>query len=152
MSAYRCVVVGTDGSESSMRAVDRAAELAGACQARLVVALAHQPRTVDEGTAADARAALGSEAHLALGAAPGEDAVRRAGDRARAAGARSVDTVAAVGAPVEALLDIVRREDADLLVVGNRGLSGLRGRLLGSVPADVTRRATVDVLVVHTTD
>ncbi len=41
--------------------------------------------------------------------------------------------------PVETLLDVVRRESADLLVVGNRG------------PADATRRSECDVLVVHTT-
>jgi nucleotide-binding universal stress UspA family protein len=67
------------------------------------------------------------------------------------AGAGEVRTVAVVGSPVEALLDVVRREDADLLVVGNRGLTSVKGRLLGSVPADATRRADCDVLVVHTT-
>ena len=40
---------------------------------------------------------------------------------------------------------------ADLLVVGNVGLSTIAGRLLGSVPANVSRRAKVDVLIVHTT-
>ena len=48
------------------------------------------------------------------------------------------------------LLDVVRREEAGLLVVGNRGLAGITGRLLGSVPADATRRSECDVLVVHT--
>jgi nucleotide-binding universal stress UspA family protein len=46
---------------------------------------------------------------------------------------------------------VVKRENADLLVVGNKGLNGIKGRLLGSVPADATRRSGVDVLVVHTT-
>ena len=50
-------------------------------------------------------------------------------------------TVAVMGSPVETLLDVVRKEDADLLVVGNRGLAGIKGRLLGSVPADATRRS-----------
>ena len=59
--------------------------------------------------------------------------------------------MAVQGSPVEALLDVVRREQADLLVVGNRGLNGIKGRLLGSVPADATRRSECDVLVVHTT-
>ena len=70
---------------------------------------------------------------------------------ARRAGAREVKAVAVAGSPVEVLLDVVRRESADLLVVGNRGLNSVKGRLLGSVPADVTRRSGVDVLVVHTT-
>ena len=42
---------------------------------------------------------------------------------------------------METLLDVARRENADLLVVGNRGLAGIKGRLLGSVPADATRRS-----------
>jgi nucleotide-binding universal stress UspA family protein len=42
--------------------------------------------------------------------------------------------------------------DSSLLAVGNRGLAGIEGRLLGSVPADATRRTVCDVLVVHTTD
>ena len=48
----------------------------------------------------------------------------------------------------------VRRPDpaeADLLVVGNVGLSTIAGRLLGSVPANVARRSKSDVLIVHTT-
>ena len=57
-----------------------------------------------------------------------------------------------VGSPVETLLDVVTRAQADLLVVGNRGLDSIKGRLMGSVSADVTRRSSVDVLVVHTTD
>jgi nucleotide-binding universal stress UspA family protein len=86
-----------------------------------------------------------------MGSHPAEELVRTAADRARAAGAGEVRTLAVLGSPVETLLDVVRREDADLLVVGNRGLNGIRGRLLGSVPADATRRSEVDVLVVHTT-
>jgi nucleotide-binding universal stress UspA family protein len=52
---------------------------------------------------------------------------------------------------VPTLLDVVQKEQADLLVVGNRGLASIKGRLLGSVPADATRRAECDVLIVHTT-
>jgi len=77
--------------------------------------------------------------------------VRAAAEAAVAAGAGEVDQVAVVGSPVETLIDVVTRAQADLLVVGNRGLNSLRGRLMGSVPADVTRRSAVDVLVVHTT-
>jgi nucleotide-binding universal stress UspA family protein len=135
VSAYRTVVVGTDGSESSLRAVARAGALAGACGARLVIACAYLP----------------TEAYPVVGSSPAEETVRAAGERATAAGAREVRTVAVVGSPVEALLDVVRREDADLLVVGNRGLNSIKGRLLGSVPADATRRSACDVLVVHTT-
>lgn len=150
VSAYRTVVVGTDGSESSLRAVARAGALAGACGATLVVACAHLPTEVDERELSRARDVLRDEAYQVVGSHPAEDTVRQAGDAARAAGAGEVRTVAVVGSPVEAL-DVVRREAADLLVVGNRGLNSVKGRLLGSVPADATRRSDCDVLVVHTT-
>jgi nucleotide-binding universal stress UspA family protein len=150
-NTYRTVVVGTDGSESSLRAVARAGALAGACGATLVIACAYLPTEADDRELAQAQDVLRDEAYQIVGAHPAEDTVRTASERAGAAGAKNVKTVAVQGSPVEALLDVVRREDADLLVVGNRGLAGIKGRLLGSVPADATRRSECDVLVVHTT-
>ncbi len=152
MSPYRTVVVGTDGSESSLRAVARAGTLAGACGATLVVACAYLPTEDDDRELARARDVLGDEAYQVVGSSPAEDKVRTAAEHALAAGAGQVRTAAVLGSPVEALLDVVRREQADLLVVGNRGLNSIKGRLLGSVPADATRRSACDVLVVHTTD
>ena len=49
-------------------------------------------------------------------------------------------------------MDLAEEVNADLLVVGNVGLDTVAGRLLGSVPADVSHRAKTDVLIVHTTD
>jgi nucleotide-binding universal stress UspA family protein len=150
-SAYRTVVVGTDGSESSLRAVARAGAIAGACGATLVIACAYLPTEADDREVARAQDVLRDEAYQVVGSHPAEDTVRTAAERASKAGAGEVRTVAVQGSPVEALLDVVNREKADLLVVGNRGLAGIKGRLLGSVPADATRRSTCDVLVVHTT-
>jgi nucleotide-binding universal stress UspA family protein len=151
VSAYRTVVVGTDGSESSLRAVARAGALAGACGARLVIACAYLPADTDDRELQRARDVLGDDAYQVLGSSPADETVRGAAERASAAGAGDVQTLAVAGSPVETLLDVVRREDADLLVVGNRGLNSIKGRLLGSVPSDATRRSAVDVLVVHTT-
>jgi nucleotide-binding universal stress UspA family protein len=150
-SAYRTVVVGTDGSESSLRAVARAGALAGACGATLVIACAYLPTEADDRELAEAQRVLRDDAYQVVGSHPAEDTVRTAAERAASAGAKDVKTLAVQGSPVETLLDVVRRENADLLVVGNRGLAGIKGRLLGSVPADATRRSAVDVLVVHTT-
>jgi nucleotide-binding universal stress UspA family protein len=148
---YRTVVVGTDGSESSLRAVARAGALAGVSGASLVIACAYLPTEADDRELARAQDVLRDEAYQIVGSNPAEETVRTATDRATSAGAKDVRTVAVQGSPVEALLDVVRREKADLLVVGNRGLAGIKGRLLGSVPADATRRSECDVLVVHTT-
>jgi nucleotide-binding universal stress UspA family protein len=151
VSVYRAVVVGTDGSESSLRAVRRAGALAGACGARLVIVCAYLPPRAEDREARRAQDVLGEAAYQVVGSAPAEDTVRTAAEEAMGAGATDVHPLAVVGSPVETLLDVVTREQADLLVVGNRGLDSLKGRLLGSVPADVTRRSSVDVLVVHTT-
>jgi nucleotide-binding universal stress UspA family protein len=151
VGAYRTVVVGTDGSDSSLRAVARAGALAAAAGASLVVVCAYLPLEGDDRELARAQDTLRDEAFQVTGSTPAENTAAAAADQARAAGARDVKAVAVAGSPVEVLLDVVRKEGADLLVVGNRGLAGIKGRLLGSVPADATRRSEVDVLVVHTT-
>jgi nucleotide-binding universal stress UspA family protein len=71
-------------------------------------------------------------------------------ERAKAAGAHDIEERAIVGAPVTALLHLAEEVNADLLVVGNLGLSTVAGRLLGSVPDTVARRAKVDIIIVHT--
>lgn len=146
MSAYRTVVVGTDGSDSSLRAVDRAGEIAGGSGARVIVATAYFPQSEDH-HAADV---LKDEGYKATGNAPIYAILREATDRAKAAGAKEVIEKAVVGAPVDALVELAEAEKADLLVVGNVGLSTIAGRLLGSVPANVARRSKIDVLIVHT--
>lgn len=147
MGGYKTVLVGTDGSDSSLRAVDRAGQLASGPKAKLVIATAYLPHT-DDKRAADA---LKDEGYQAAGNAPIYSILREARERAEAAGATDVEERPIVGAPVDALVDLAVEIDADLLVVGNVGLSTIAGRLLGSVPANVSRRATVDVLIVHTT-
>lgn len=146
MSAYRTVVVGTDGSDSSLRAVDKAGTIAGA-DAKLIVASAYLPHPKD----AQAADTLKDESYQVSGSAPIYAILREAKDRARAAGAKNVEERSIVGAPVDALVGLAEEVDADLLVVGNVGLNTIAGRLLGSVPANVSRRAKVDVLIVHTT-
>ena len=148
-STYTTVLVGTDGSESSFRAVDRAAAVARDAGAVLLLACAYRPMTARE--IQDAADALGGEAYKVSGSTPAEDVLRDAGDRARAIGAKDVDTLAVEGDPVDALVSLVEKRKVDLLVVGNRGLNSLAGRLLGSVPANISHRAACDVLIVHTT-
>lgn len=146
MSGYQTVVVGTDGSDSSLRAVERAGQIAAGANAKLIVATAYFPQSEDQ-RAADV---LKDEGYQVAGDAPIYAILREARDRAEAAGANSIEERAVVGAPVDALVDLAKEVKADLLVVGNVGLSTIAGRLLGSVPANVARRSQVDVLIVHT--
>lgn len=148
MGAYQTVLVGTDGSDSSYRAVDRAAEIARDTTARLVIVCAYEPATPREVAAAGD--VLGDEAFSVVGSAPAEETLRTAAERAAARGAGKIERAAVAGEPVKALVGALQEHQADLLVVGNRGLNTLAGRLLGSVPAAVSRRSPCDVLIVHT--
>ena len=148
-SSYTTVLVGTDGSESSFRAVDRAAVLARDSDATLLLLTAYRPMNQRE--AQDARDALGDESYKVAGSTPAEDVLRDAAERAKGLGASQVRTLAGEGDPVDALVQAALEEGVDLMVVGNRGLNSLAGRLLGSVPANITHKANCDVLIVHTT-
>jgi nucleotide-binding universal stress UspA family protein len=162
MSGYRTVIVGTDGSASSLRAVERAGEIAAQQHAKLIVASAHisaaekgsWSRAPSPDRVVDPRAAdtLGSEGYKLHGSAPVYEILREARDRARAAGARDIEERAIEGAPVNALVHLAEEVNADLLVVGDVGLDTTAGRLLGSVPESVARKAKVDILIVHTAE
>src|SRR4029450_11129868 len=91
-NAYRTVVVGTDGSESSLRAVARAGALAGASGATLVIACAYLPIAADDRELAPARGTLGGDAYQVVGSHPADDTVRTAAEHAGAAGAKKVRT------------------------------------------------------------
>lgn len=150
MTAYQTVVVGTDGSDSSYLAVERAARIAADTEATLVIACAYHPARPEE--VSKATDELGSDvAYQVVGSTPAEDSVRTAAERAKKQGATKIDTVVVDGEPVPTLIKVVQERDADLLVVGNRGLNTLAGRILGSVPAEAARKSRVDVLIVHTT-
>lgn len=147
--AYQTVLVGTDGSDTSFLAVDRAARLAGDAGALLLIVSAYRPD--DDSSLAREKDLLGSDAYQLVGSAPAEDNVGRARDRAAAAGASRVETLTVKGDPVDVLRQVAEERRVELIVVGNRGLNRLGGRILGSVPADIARRAGTDVLIVHTT-
>jgi nucleotide-binding universal stress UspA family protein len=160
MSGYRTVIVGTDGSASSFRAVDQAAAFAAQQNAKLIIASAYIPhmekgswsRAPSPDYVADPRAAdsLGGEGYKLHGTAPVYEILHDARDRAKAAGAQDIEERAIEGAAVEALVNLAKDVKAELLVVGDVGLDSVAGRLLGSVPADVARKAKIDILIVHT--
>ena len=167
MNAYQTLVVGADGSYTSLRAVEHAAAFAAATNAKLIIAMAHLPN-VDKGgwgrparpdRVIDGRAevVLGGEGDYKVhGEAPIYGILREARDRARAAGAKNVEArpilVGHLGGPAQALSRLAEEVKADLLVVGNVGLGMRIEKWLGSVPGNVLRRAKTDVLIVHTTD
>jgi nucleotide-binding universal stress UspA family protein len=143
---YQTIVVGTDCSPTATVAVARAGELAKLTGARLYLVSAYH----DE---AAASAAPGS-AMLFAPDRPDAGVQRRlhidTSARALRAEGIDVETRVEAGGAAATLVEIAEAVDADLLVVGDKGLKGVRG-LVGSVPNRVTHRARLDVLVVHTT-
>ena len=145
---YQTVLVGTDGSESSLRAVDRAAKIAAESNAKLIIGTGYFPQPEDK-RAADV---LGQEGYKVSGNAPVYSILHDAHDRAKAAGAKNIEDRPIKDAPVHALVELAEEVGADLLVVGNVGLdarSAIVGRVF-SVPGAVANRAKIDVLIVHT--
>lgn len=128
---YSTIVVGTDGSARAALAVEKAATLADAYGSTLHVVHAYQ----------------GTQGPIVRRAKQVADRVQ--GELAD----RGVDvqTHAMLGHPADAVLDLAFSCNADLIVVGNRGMSG-RGRILGSVPNAIAHSAHCAVLIVPTSD
>ncbi len=143
---FKKVVVGTDGTESSHLAVRRAAGIAAAFGGELILASAYYAKE-DE-----ALASQRNESQPLVGGDHAEQVLASAIEIAKEAGVAEPKAVLRRGSPVDALMAVVTEMKADLLVVGNRGINSLTGRLLGSVPADVARQSDCDVMIVHTVD
>ncbi|HLL67380.1 MAG TPA: MFS transporter [Micromonosporaceae bacterium] len=147
---YGRVLVGSDGSPSSLRAVDRAAEVAAAAEAELMIVCSYNPMTARQ----EASLTLTSPGDTRRGQVRGEAAARealsRSAEQVNTARVRLAEGIVVEGDPAQALVDTAVLNGADLIVVGNRGLGALAGTLLGSVPAEVSRAAACDVLIVQT--
>ena len=144
MSAYQSIVVGTDGSKSSLLAVERAAQIAASFDAKLIIGCAYYENEEQ------ATKTLRKDSVTVLGDDPALQNLESARATAEKQGVKNIETTIKPGTPVEAPMAIVNDNNADLLVVGNRGINSLTGRLLGSVPADVARQSECDVMIVHT--
>ena len=62
-----------------------------------------------------------------------------------------VDTHARQGDPADAILDVAEEQKADLIVVGNKGMTGAKRFVLGSVPNKVSHHSPCSVMIVRTT-
>jgi nucleotide-binding universal stress UspA family protein len=144
------IVVGTDGSDTAAIAVRHAIEVAAALQARLQVVSAYEP--VPATRLRSQRLSAPKDVQWTVN--PREEVLElltSAAEEARAAGVASVETFARVGDAADAILDIAEEQRADLIVVGNKGMTGATRFLLGSVPNKVSHHAPCSVLIVRTT-
>jgi nucleotide-binding universal stress UspA family protein len=143
---FRSIVVGTDGSETADIALRRAIELAALTGGKLHVVSAYEPAPARVGgnrpVAEAAEWSVGSDFKV-------EAVLQRAQDEANA-GSIDFEVHAPKGDAADSLIAAAKEHDADLIVLGSRGMRGAR-RVLGSVPNKVSHHAPCDVLIVQTT-
>ena len=143
------IVVGTDGSETADAAVRTAVELARLSDAKLEIVSAYQP--IPQSRLRDEESGISGDISHTIN--PRED-VQLVLDKAAAEAKKAkVDVVThpREGDPADAILDVAEENDADLVMVGNKGMTGARRFLLGSVPNKISHHAPCDVWIVKTT-
>jgi nucleotide-binding universal stress UspA family protein len=147
---FATIVVGTDGSETATTAVRYAIDLARELGARLLVVSAYEP--VSENRLRRESVEVPSDLQWMIN--PREDVLallEQAREDAHAGGLEQMETFARQGDAADAILDVAEEQRADLIVVGNRGMTGAKRFLLGSVPNKVSHHAPCSVLIVRTT-
>ncbi|HEX4733511.1 MAG TPA: universal stress protein [Thermoleophilaceae bacterium] len=147
---YGSIVVGTDGSDTAKEAVRQATELAKAVGGRILLVSAYEP--VPESRLRQEASDVPADVSWMVN--PREDVqgvLDDAAERIKANGLAEVETYAREGDPADAILDVAEEQKADLIVVGNKGMTGARRFLLGSVPNKVSHHAPCNVMIVRTT-
>jgi nucleotide-binding universal stress UspA family protein len=145
---YGSILVGTDGSEMAGEAVRQAIALALATGAKLQIVSAYEPvsRTVlREGS----RRVIDDPQWTMNQREDVEATLSVAVEQARAAGVEC-EAHARQGDPADAILDVAEEQGSDLIVVGNKGMTGAKRFLLGSVPNKVSHHAPCSVLIIRT--
>lgn len=145
---FASIVVGTDGSETAVRAVGQAVDLAKSVGAKLEIVCAYEP--VSNARLRDERREAPEDVQWTLNEREEVDAtLKGAADQAEEAGV-DVSTYARQGDPADAILDVAEEQSADLIVIGNKGMTGAKRFLLGSVPNKVSHHAPCSVLIIRT--
>jgi nucleotide-binding universal stress UspA family protein len=146
---FGSIVVGTDGSDTAKEAVRQATELARQVGSKLHLVSAYEP--VPQGRLKDERQQVPDDMQWMIN--PREDVnnvLDEAGQQIEQSGVE-VDTHAREGDPADAILDVAEEQQAGLIVVGNKGMTGAKRFLLGSVPNKVSHHAPCSVMIIRTT-
>jgi nucleotide-binding universal stress UspA family protein len=143
------IAVGTDGSDTAARAVEFAMDMATKYGARLVIASAYSP--VSEDRLRKEKRDAPQEIQWSINPSEEVDATLREAAAVARDGGVEASTYARQGDPADAILDVAEEQGADLIVVGNKGMTGARRFLLGSVPNRVSHHAPCSVLIIRTT-
>jgi len=150
IGAMEAIVVGTDGSDTATEAVRQAIDLARSVGARIYLVSAYEAvpqsrlRDQPQQVPADLEWMINPRADVE---ATLDDCAREVRD----AGVE-VETFAREGDPADSILDVAEEKDADLVVIGNKGMTGAKRFLLGSVPNKVSHHAPCSVMIIRTSE
>jgi nucleotide-binding universal stress UspA family protein len=146
---FSSIVVGTDGSDTARVALQQAIALARQSGAQLQIVSAYEP--VSDQRLRNQQVEVPKDLEWMVN--PRGDVLEMldaARDEAGSAGVEQVETFARQGDAADAILDIAEEQRADLIVVGNKGMTGAKRFLLGSVPNKISHHAPCSVLIVRT--
>jgi nucleotide-binding universal stress UspA family protein len=146
---FKSIVVGTDGSETATEAVRQAADLARAVGAKLELVSAYEP--VPEQRLSEERRHAPEDLQWAISPREDVDATLEAAAAVARDAGIAVEVYPRQGDPADAILDVAEEREADLIIVGNKGMTGAKRFLLGSVPNKVSHHAPCSVLIIRTT-
>jgi nucleotide-binding universal stress UspA family protein len=146
---FGSIVVGTDGSDTAKEAVRQATELAGSIGAKIHLVSAYEP--VGEGRLRDERHQVPQDMEWMINPREDVNAVLKGTAEELAKTGIEVQAHAREGDPADAILDVAEEQKADLIVVGNKGMTGAKRFLLGSVPNKVSHHAPCSVMIIRTT-
>ncbi len=146
---FGSIVVGTDGSTTAHEAVRQATELAKILDATVHLVSAYEP--VPERRLRDERRQVPADGQWMVNAREDVDAALREAGAAIEEQGLKIERYAREGDPADAILDVAEEQNADLIVVGNKGMTGAKRFLLGSVPNKVSHHAPCSVMIIRTT-
>ena len=139
------ITVGTDGSDTAAKAVDFALDMAERYGAKIVIASAYTP--VSEGRLRKEQTDAPQEIQWSISPTEDVDATLRAVEEQAKERGLKYASEARNGDPADVICEIAEDQNADVIVVGNKGM---QRRILGSVPNSVSHKAPCPVLIVKT--
>ena len=146
---FGSIVVGTDGSDTANKAVAQAVELAKQVGAKLQLVSAYEP--VSDSRLREEAQQVPADLQWMVNPREDVDATLKEAAAAAEEAGVDVETFARQGDPADAILDVAEETDASLIIVGNKGMTGAKRFLLGSVPNKVSHHAPCSVLIIRTT-
>jgi nucleotide-binding universal stress UspA family protein len=146
---FDSIVVGTDGSETANEAVRQATELAKAVGSSIELVSAYEP--VSSARLREEAQQVPKDLEWMVNPREDVDATLKAAAEQIGEAGVEVQTYAREGDPADAILDVAEERNSDLIIVGNKGMTGAKRFLLGSVPNKVSHHAPCSVLIIRTT-